>query len=192
MTERPLNAETPAEYLTSWITPNAVFFDRNQGAIPPRRIALRRWRLAVEGEVETPITLTFDRLCRMPKAIAADTLECSGNGRSLLGEKTAGNPWTIGGVGNAVWGGVWLQGRAGRSRPETGGPARGLRGVRHPPGLCRGQVHPQHPAGKGARVDPARLRDERRAPAAQARLSPPGARPRVDRRQLREMAEPHR
>jgi sulfite oxidase len=109
MSERPLNAETPAEYLASWITPNAVFFDRNQGAIPPRRIALRRWRLKVEGEVEKPITLTFDTLTRMPKAIAADTLECSGNGRSLLGEKTAGNPWTIGGVGNAVWGGVWLR-----------------------------------------------------------------------------------
>jgi DMSO/TMAO reductase YedYZ molybdopterin-dependent catalytic subunit len=45
----------------------------------------------------------------MPKAILADTLECSGNGRSLLGEKAAGNPWTIGGVGNAVWGGVWLK-----------------------------------------------------------------------------------
>ena len=48
MAERPLNAETPAEYLHSWITPNAVFFARNQGAIPPRRIALDagafRWR----------------------------------------------------------------------------------------------------------------------------------------------------
>jgi DMSO/TMAO reductase YedYZ molybdopterin-dependent catalytic subunit len=109
MTERPLNAETPAEYLTSWITPNAVFFDRNQGAIPPRRITLRRWRLTIEGEVEKAITLTFDNLARMPRAITACTLECSGNGRSLMSEKTAGNPWTIGGVGNAVWGGVWLR-----------------------------------------------------------------------------------
>ena len=45
MTERPLNAETPTECLRSWITPNSVFFDRNQGAIPPRRIPLERWRL---------------------------------------------------------------------------------------------------------------------------------------------------
>ncbi len=109
MTERPLNAEAPVESLKSWITPNRVFFDRNQGAIPPRPISLRRWRLAVEGEVETPLNLTFDRLRRMPKAIAADTLECSGNGRSLLSEKTSGNPWTVGGVGNAVWGGLWLR-----------------------------------------------------------------------------------
>ena len=59
--------------------------------------------------METPLTLTFDQLLRMPKAIAADTLECSGNGRSLMREKTAGNPWTVGGVGNAVWGGLWLR-----------------------------------------------------------------------------------
>jgi DMSO/TMAO reductase YedYZ molybdopterin-dependent catalytic subunit len=109
MTERPLNAETPVESLRSWITPNTAFFDRNQGAVPPRKISLARWRLSVEGEVAAPLTLTFDEIHRMPKAIAADTLECSGNGRSLLAERSAGNPWTIGGVGNAVWGGVWLR-----------------------------------------------------------------------------------
>lgn len=109
MSAKPLNAETPVEYLRSWITPNSVFFDRNQGAIPPRRITLTRWRLAVDGEVEHPHSLTYEDIRRMPRAIAADTLECSGNGRSLLTEKAAGNPWTIGGVGNAVWGGVWLR-----------------------------------------------------------------------------------
>lgn len=109
MTARPLNAETPAEHLRSWITPNTVFFDRNQGAVPPRRISLTRWRLVVVGEVTQPLSLTFEELQRMPRAVSADTLECSGNGRSLLAEKAAGNPWTIGGVGNAVWGGVWLR-----------------------------------------------------------------------------------
>lgn len=122
MTERPLNAETPVKSLRSWITPNAVFFDRNQGAIPRRRISLGRWRLTVEGEVATPLTLTFDEIHRMPRAIAADTLECSGNGRSLLAEKSAGNPWTIGGVGNAVWGGVWLKDVLGKAglKPDAG------------------------------------------------------------------------
>jgi DMSO/TMAO reductase YedYZ molybdopterin-dependent catalytic subunit len=109
MTAKPLNAETPIESLRSWITPNSVFFDRNQGEIPARRMALAKWRLLVDGEVERPATFTFEQIRRMPKAIAADTLECSGNGRSLLAQKAAGNPWTIGGVGNAVWGGVWLK-----------------------------------------------------------------------------------
>ncbi len=109
MTDRPLNAETPTEYLRSWITPNAVFFDRNQGEIPKEPVLLAEWELNVEGEVEKVLTLDFGRIERMPKAIVANTLECSGNGRSLLKEKAKGNPWTIGGVGNAVWGGVWLR-----------------------------------------------------------------------------------
>jgi sulfite oxidase len=119
MTDRPLNAETPTENLRSWITPNAVFFSRNQGAIPPRRIPLERWSLAVDGQVEAPCTFTFEQIRRMPKAIAADTLECSGNGRSLLTERAAGNPWTIGGVGNAVWAGVWLKDVLAPCRPHA-------------------------------------------------------------------------
>jgi DMSO/TMAO reductase YedYZ molybdopterin-dependent catalytic subunit len=45
----------------------------------------------------------------MPKVEVANTLECSGNSRSLLEEKASGNPWTIGGVGNAIWGGIRLR-----------------------------------------------------------------------------------
>jgi DMSO/TMAO reductase YedYZ molybdopterin-dependent catalytic subunit len=109
MSEKPLNAETPAERLRTWITANEVFFDRNQGAIPTEPIDLKSWRLAVDGAVQTPLVLDFDRICALPKAIVANTLECSGNSRSLLPEKASGNPWTVGGVGNAVWGGVWLR-----------------------------------------------------------------------------------
>jgi DMSO/TMAO reductase YedYZ molybdopterin-dependent catalytic subunit len=109
MSEKPLNAETPNAYLRSWITANSVFFDRNQGEIMAVPIPLSDWELIVEGEVEKGVRLNFDQILRLPKAIAADTLECSGNSRSLLKEKAKGNPWTIGGVGNAVWGGVWLK-----------------------------------------------------------------------------------
>lgn len=109
MTPRPRNAETPRPYLRSWITANKVFFDRNQGEIPETEIDLSTWRLTISGEVETPFTADFEYLLSMPKAIVANTLECSGNSRSLLDKKASGNPWTIGGVGNAVWGGVWLK-----------------------------------------------------------------------------------
>lgn len=109
MTERPLNAETPAEYLRSWVTANAVFFDRNQSEIMEAPIPLEEWTLSVKGEVNTPCRFSFDQILRMPKAIVANTFECSGNGRSLLKENARGNPWTFGGVGNAVWGGVWLK-----------------------------------------------------------------------------------
>ena len=109
MSAKPLNAETPIASLRSWVTANNVFFDRNQGAIPSRKISLDRWRLSIEGEITTPTHFDFEQIYRMPKATVANTLECSGNSRSLLTEKARGNPWTIGGVGNAVWGGVWLR-----------------------------------------------------------------------------------
>lgn len=109
MTERPLNAETSPAYLRSWITPNAVFFDRNQGLPMEAPIDLSEWRLTVAGEVGEELEFTFEQIVRMPKAIVSNTVECSGNGRSLLEQKASGNPWTTGGVGNAVWGGVWLK-----------------------------------------------------------------------------------
>lgn len=109
MTEKPLNAETPVEYLRSWITANSKFFKRNQGQIPEDPVSLEDWQLILQGEVERELRLTFDQILRMPRVTVANTLECSGNGRSLLKEKASGNPWTIGGVGNAVWGGVRLK-----------------------------------------------------------------------------------
>jgi DMSO/TMAO reductase YedYZ molybdopterin-dependent catalytic subunit len=117
MTERPLNAETPISHLRSWITSKAVFFDRNQGEIPQEPVSTTEWRLHIDGLVEEPIRLSYDQITRMPKAIVSNTLECSGNGRSLLAEKASGNPWTIGGVGNAVWGGVWLRDILPKARP---------------------------------------------------------------------------
>lgn len=108
MTERPLNAETPIELLRSWITDNDVFFKRNQGQIPETPVDLSHWRLTIDGMVKKELAFSHDAIGRMPKAEVANTLECSGNSRSLLTKKASGNPWTIGGVGNAVWGGVRL------------------------------------------------------------------------------------
>ncbi len=117
LTERPLNAETPVEALRSWVTANSVFFHRNQSELK-KAVSVAEWKLAVQGEVEIPREFTFDEILRLPKAICANTLECSGNGRSLFREKASGNPWTIGGVGNAVWGGVWLKDLLGAVKPK--------------------------------------------------------------------------
>ena len=109
MTEKPLNAETPIESLRTWTTDNKVFFKRNQGKIMDKPVALSEWQLAVEGLVDRRLTLSFEDIRRLPKVEVANTLECSGNSRFLLRKKASGNPWTIGGVGNAVWGGIWLK-----------------------------------------------------------------------------------
>lgn len=119
MSSKPRNAETPKLYLRSWITANSIFFDRNQGEIPEKSIDLAEWLLTIDGQVETPLSITFESLLNMPKAIAANTLECSGNSRSLLEKKASGNPWTIGGVGNAVWGGVWLKDLLGKAGTKS-------------------------------------------------------------------------
>ena len=103
MTQRPRNAETPTDRLRSWITANDVFFDRNQGQIPAEPIALQDYRLTLDGEVRRPLRLDFGRILALPRTIVANTMACSGNGRSLLVKKAIGNPWTVGGVGNAVW-----------------------------------------------------------------------------------------
>lgn len=108
MTEKPLNAETQTQYLRSWITDNTVFFKRNQGQIPEMPVNLEGWRLSVDGLVKKKLSLSFENLRHMPKVEMANTLECSGNSRSLLSKKASGNPWTTGGVGNAIWGGIRL------------------------------------------------------------------------------------
>jgi len=122
MSENPLNAETPAANLQSWITSNAVFFKRNQEIIMASPVALENWRLSIQGLVKKTIEISFTDILSIPKVEVANTLECSGNGRSLLQEKASGNPWIIGGVGNAIWGGVRLSDvleRAGIT-PEVG------------------------------------------------------------------------
>jgi DMSO/TMAO reductase YedYZ molybdopterin-dependent catalytic subunit len=130
MTEKPLNPETLIPALRSRITANALFFDRNQGEISDKLISLTDWQLTIEGEVEKPLRFSFEQIIRMPRVIVADTLECSGNSRSLLPEKASENPWTIGGVENAVWGGCMAQGSANSNQPQVKGEARCLRGIR--------------------------------------------------------------
>lgn len=106
MTEKPSNAETPIESLRTWTTDNNVFFKRNQGKIMEERVALSDWQLTIDGLVENRVTLTFEDIRRLPKVQVANTLEGSGNSRSLLKKKASGNPWAIGGVGNAICGGI--------------------------------------------------------------------------------------
>ena len=105
MTQNPLNAETPIKRLRTWITDNDVFFKRNQGQFPDEPVDLAGWLLRVDGRVKNKLSLTVEDIRHFPRVEVADTLECSGNSRSLLKDKASGNPWTIGGVGNAIWGG---------------------------------------------------------------------------------------
>ncbi len=100
----PIDAETPLDQLTSYITPNDLFFVRHHWnpAMPDRQT----WTLTVDGEVERPLRLTLEELSRMPQTSATCVLQCAGNGRALHRPVVPGVQWRYGAVGNARWTGV--------------------------------------------------------------------------------------
>jgi sulfite oxidase len=116
---RPINLETPLRELAAEVTPNELFFVRNNydgPVIDPGRYVLR-----VDGEVESPLTLTLDDLRRLEQVTQTVTLECAGNGRSFHKPPASGIQWEHGAVGTAVWRGVRLAEvlRLARPRPSA-------------------------------------------------------------------------
>ncbi|MGF1659880.1 MAG: sulfite oxidase [Rubrimonas sp.] len=107
--DRPLNAETPAHLLDDAITPTARHFIRNNGATPENRDA-ETWTLTIDGEVETPLTLSIaDLRSRFEIVTRALVIECGGNGRAYFDPPASGNQWTVGAVGCSNWTGVRLR-----------------------------------------------------------------------------------
>jgi DMSO/TMAO reductase YedYZ molybdopterin-dependent catalytic subunit len=102
---RPPDYETPVALLDSWITPVEHFYVRQHMPTPPGLDAAT-WMLQVEGEVDTPVSLTLDELRNMPSATITAVLECAGNGRAFFDPPVAGIQWEKGAVGNARWTGV--------------------------------------------------------------------------------------
>jgi DMSO/TMAO reductase YedYZ molybdopterin-dependent catalytic subunit len=66
------------------------------------------WRLRIGGAVRRPVEFTLAGLqAREPRTLAV-TLECAGNGRSLLKPRPLSQPWIHGGIGTADWTGTPL------------------------------------------------------------------------------------
>ena len=104
--------ESRLELMEGVITPNRLFFVRNNSPASPV-IDAAAWRLTVEGDaVERPLTLTYDELRRLPARTLAAYLECAGNHRAMFGRlhgrEAKGTQWGTGAVGNGVWLGVPL------------------------------------------------------------------------------------
>jgi len=102
----PLNLEMPFGSLDGFITPVDRCFVRSHFAIPPMDV--RTWRLKIEGEVESPLELTYDEVRAMESRTIAVTMECAGNGRAFLTPAASGAQWERGAVSNAEWTGVPL------------------------------------------------------------------------------------
>jgi len=99
-----INAETPLELLTDYLTPNDLFFVRSHWI--PRMPDLKTWRLRIDGDVEKPLTLSLTDLRKMPVSDATCVLQCAGNGRGLYEPVLPGVQWRYGAAGNAHWRGV--------------------------------------------------------------------------------------
>jgi DMSO/TMAO reductase YedYZ molybdopterin-dependent catalytic subunit len=103
----PLNCETSIPALLGGVVmPNAHFYVRNHFQIPLLDPAT--WRLKVGGLVERPLSLTLRDLTNMPSQALVVTLECAGNGRTLLDPPVEGEKWGLGAVSTAEWTGVPL------------------------------------------------------------------------------------
>ncbi len=106
----PFNAEPPPDrLLQSFLTGTADFYVRNHGDVPA--LDARSHRLAVQGAVATPLSLSLEQLAaRFPAREVEAVLQCAGNRRADLQpvRPTTGDPWGVGAIGNAVWSGVRL------------------------------------------------------------------------------------
>jgi DMSO/TMAO reductase YedYZ molybdopterin-dependent catalytic subunit len=103
---RPEDLEMPVEGFGDYITPIDRFFVRTHVNVP--MIDVARWRLRVEGEVATALTLTLDAVKKLPAVELVSVAECAGNGRRFFEPPVPGVQWGNGAVGNGRWRGVRL------------------------------------------------------------------------------------
>ena len=103
---RPTDLEMPLSGFSDYITPIEHFFVRTHVYTP--RIDVNGWRLTVDGDVATPLTLTMEDVRRLPAVELVSVVECAGNGRGFYEPSMPGLQWAQGAVGNGRWRGVRL------------------------------------------------------------------------------------
>jgi DMSO/TMAO reductase YedYZ molybdopterin-dependent catalytic subunit len=103
---RPEDLEMPPSGFSDYITPIERFFVRTHVYVPTFNAS--EWRLKVEGEVATPLTLTMEDLKKLPSVELVSVLECAGNGRGFYEPSVPGLQWGNGAVGNGRWRGARL------------------------------------------------------------------------------------
>jgi sulfane dehydrogenase subunit SoxC len=100
------NHSMPLEALRNDTTPPGLHYLLNHFDIPS--IDADNWHLRIGGAVQRSLELSLRALRRAPSISLPVTLECAGNGRSLLRPRPLSQPWMLEGVGTATWAGVPL------------------------------------------------------------------------------------
>jgi sulfane dehydrogenase subunit SoxC len=102
------NHGLPLEALAYDVTPAGLHYLLVHYDIPV--VDAAAWRLRVDGSVRGELSLSLEELRARPATTLAVTLECAGNGRSLLSPRPLSQPWLLEAVGNAEWTGTPLSG----------------------------------------------------------------------------------
>ena len=120
--EEPFNGgPAPAALLSSFVTPNELFFVRNHGEVPA--VDRESYRLTVDGMVENPLSLSLQDLRRFQRVTVAATLQCAGNRRTeMMAVAPIPNelPWGAEAISNAEWSGVPLRDVLAAAGPRAG------------------------------------------------------------------------
>ena len=109
--QRGASLESRLELMPGLITPNNLFFVRNNSSSVD--LSVDDWSLVVEGDaVMQRLDLSYDDIRRLPSRWLVAYLECAGNHRvmfdRLQGRAAEGTQWGRGAIGNGEWLGVSL------------------------------------------------------------------------------------
>jgi sulfane dehydrogenase subunit SoxC len=100
------NHALPLEALKHAITPIGLHYLLIHFDIP--YVDEREWRLEIGGSVSRSLTLSLAELTSRPARTITVTLECAGNGRTLMSPRAISQPWLLEAVGTAEWTGTPL------------------------------------------------------------------------------------
>ncbi len=101
------NRGMPLEALRYDITPTGLHYLVIHWDIPAADADA--WSVRIGGRVERPLDLSLASIRARPQRTVTVTLECAGNGRSLLEPRPLSVPWLLEAIGTATWTGtsVW-------------------------------------------------------------------------------------
>jgi DMSO/TMAO reductase YedYZ molybdopterin-dependent catalytic subunit len=111
LTSRPPQLETPFSVFNDGVlTPNDAFFVRYHWSAIPTSIDPQSYRVAIGGNVNTPLSLSLADLKQLAESVELVAVnQCSGNSRGHFAPRANGGQLSNGAMGNARWTGVPLK-----------------------------------------------------------------------------------
>ena len=115
------------------LTPNDRHFVRWHWS-PPTSIDVERYRVAVYGALQSPLTLSLDQVLRAGEHVEFTAInQCAGNARGHFEPRVAGAQWGHGAMANAHWRGVRLRDVLDKAGVKAGARFVRFKGLDRPP-----------------------------------------------------------